>query len=258
MSSQGKVALIVLIFLLIVSVTLGGWLYWNLDKERQEKTALQEEANTLNIEKRKLEAKLSDSIRTNTDLAVKISDYQRRIEVLNADIGTEVKERQQALGEIDRLKVELTQAIDKSAMLEKKFDYASENIAKLQDKLVDLNSKLQEQQVRAKNVELGKIVVNSESRPEEASNKGAGNSSENSLIEGKVLVVNKEHNFVVINVGSKNNVELGDVFALQHNNQYLGDVKVEKVHDTMSAAGFLSNDIKDKVAEGDKAVFKSK
>ena len=47
-------------------------------------------------------------------------------------------------------------------------------------------------------------------------------------------------------------------FPIYHNNQYVGDVKVEKVHDAMSAAGFVSADIKDKISEGDKVVPKSK
>jgi hypothetical protein len=73
-----------------------------------------------------------------------------------------------------------------------------------------------------------------------------------------VLVVNKDYNFAVINLGSKDGVALGNEFAVYRNNKFIGDMKVEKVHDAMSAAGFSSGDMKDKVSEGDKVVQKAK
>jgi hypothetical protein len=76
--------------------------------------------------------------------------------------------------------------------------------------------------------------------------------------EGKVLVVNNDYNFIVINLGNKEGVEIGQLFSVYRGNKYIGDVKVEKVHDSMSAAGFVTPDIKDKVNEGDKVVRKNK
>jgi hypothetical protein len=76
--------------------------------------------------------------------------------------------------------------------------------------------------------------------------------------DGKVLVVNKDYNFAVLNMGSKDGVTIGNVFSIYHAGKYVGDVKVEKVHDSMAAAGFLAAGMRDKIAEGDKAVLKSK
>lgn len=73
---------------------------------------------------------------------------------------------------------------------------------------------------------------------------------------GKVLVVNKDYNFVVINLGAKDGVSIGDVFSVAHAGKYLGDVKVEKVHDTMAAAGFMTQGMRDKISEGDKVTLK--
>ena len=75
-------------------------------------------------------------------------------------------------------------------------------------------------------------------------------------VEGKVLVLNRDYNFAVISLGNRNGIVTGDVFAVFHNNAYLGDVKVEKTHDSMSAAGFLSDSVKNKVSEGDRVVKK--
>jgi len=41
-----------------------------------------------------------------------------------------------------------------------------------------------------------------------------------------------------------------------HGGKNIGEVKVEKVHDTMSAAGFVSPELKDKILEGDSVIQK--
>ena len=70
--------------------------------------------------------------------------------------------------------------------------------------------------------------------------------------------MNKEYNFVVISLGSKDGVVINDQFAVYHGDKYVGDVKVEKVQESMSAAGFVAEDIKNKVKEGDKVLKKVK
>ena len=73
-----------------------------------------------------------------------------------------------------------------------------------------------------------------------------------------MLVVNKDYNFAVINVGSKDGVRVGATFSVYHDAEYLGDVKIEKVHDSMAAAGFVTAALKNKIGEGDKVVQKKK
>lgn len=81
------------------------------------------------------------------------------------------------------------------------------------------------------------------------SNSGSG-------VQGKVLVINRDYNFAVINLGSKDGIKLGDIFSVYHNDTYIGDVKVEKIHDSMSAAGFSTLESGTKVGENDKVVLK--
>ncbi len=75
-------------------------------------------------------------------------------------------------------------------------------------------------------------------------------------LKGKVLTINKDYNFAIINLGSKDGVKLGDIFSVYHNDAYIGDVKVEKIHDSMSAAGFSSLESGTKVGENDTVVLK--
>lgn len=77
-------------------------------------------------------------------------------------------------------------------------------------------------------------------------------------LEGNIIVVNKEFNFAVINLGSKDGVIMGMEFEVYHNNSYIGDVKVEQLHDAVAAAGFLGQTMMAMAHEGDRVVTKMK
>lgn len=57
---------------------------------------------------------------------------------------------------------------------------------------------------------------------------------------GKVLAFHKEHAFVVVDLGSGNNLKLGDILSLYRNDKFIGKVQVEKVEERSAAAAILS------------------
>jgi hypothetical protein len=135
-----------------------------------------------------------------------------------------------------------------------------------------LESKVKDLEAKTQEIELGKIVVSPEPEPitppapvkktakapvktvkASAVKKPAAKTA---TLEGQVLVVNKEYSFAVINLGNKSGVQVNQVFSVYHNNRFIGDMKVEKVHDSMAAAGFLTSGLKFKINEGDKVVQK--
>ncbi len=140
--------------------------------------------------------------------------------------------------------------------MESKLKKAEEQLSSMEEKLKDLESKKVELESKekleaegqAEGVELGKILVG----PDKVKINVPDDSVLAKPAEGKVLVVNKEYNFAVISFGSKDGVKLGDLFSIYSGKKYIGDVKVEKLHDSMSAAGFMSEDIKNRVKEGDR------
>ena len=71
-------------------------------------------------------------------------------------------------------------------------------------------------------MELGKIVV--------------GENSD----KGRILSVDKESEFVICNLGSAQGLRLGDLLSVYREDQYLGDIKISRVQDEMSAADFVS------------------
>jgi peptidoglycan hydrolase CwlO-like protein len=238
---------IVLILVTVFSAAAGFYLF---QKERLKNIELQQRIEDLTLEKKRIEAELKGSRQSISELQTRLQEAKSKIEALNNDLQQEKIAKLEAQERIEALNAELNQQEAIRADLEKKLTDAGDEIRKAQSRLKELDSekialesRLKELEIKSQQqrVELGTIVVSPE-KP--------------ATLEGKVLVVNKDYNFVVINLGSKDGVSLGDAFSIYQDDQHIGEVKVEKVHEAMSAAGFVSDDIKDKVKEGDKVVQK--
>ncbi|MBF0569856.1 MAG: hypothetical protein HQL18_03680 [Candidatus Omnitrophica bacterium] len=88
-------------------------------------------------------------------------------------------------------------------------------------------------------VSLDRIVVTPDSAP-----------------EGRVLNVDSETEFLIFDLGAKNNVKEGDVMSVYRGKTYLGDVKASRVQEEMSAADFIPPLTSHKVRKGDQVVPK--
>jgi len=91
----------------------------------------------------------------------------------------------------------------------------------------------------SKEVELEPIVVSSSETP-----------------SGRVLSVDKENNFLILNLGEKDGVQPGFLMSIYRGNDYLGDVKVSRVQPEMSAADFIPPFSSQKVRKDDQVVAK--
>ncbi|MDP2922302.1 MAG: hypothetical protein Q8O30_01080 [Candidatus Omnitrophota bacterium] len=74
-----------------------------------------------------------------------------------------------------------------------------------------------------KSIELEKIVVKS--------TRG---------LTGNVLTLDKEHGLVGVNLGSANNLKLGDVLSVYRDDKFIGKVQVEKIEEKTSATVILT------------------
>ena len=74
-----------------------------------------------------------------------------------------------------------------------------------------------------KNIELEKIVIKTSTG-----------------LKGKILSYNKDNNFVVTDLGSQNNLKLGDILSVYRNDVFIGRIQIEKFEGTSSAAVVLS------------------
>ncbi|MCX5697790.1 MAG: hypothetical protein NTU54_07490 [Candidatus Omnitrophica bacterium] len=283
MAAKVKPSLLILIVLVLASVSLACSGFYLLQKERANSASLQKALDELKSLETLNEKKLAENQKAIDGLEEKLSGAKTQIASLNDDLGTEKAAKTAALKQVDELKAILEEQKKVKSDVEDKLIKAQDEAKKIKTELRDLENKksslekkITELEEKLKpGVELGTIVVNpetgmpqtspaaavtgtenmSEEKPMAAS--GAASASSQSP-EGKVLVVNKDYNFAVINLGSEDGVSIGNVFSIYHNNKYVGDVKVEKVHDSMAAAAFATPELKDKVSEGDKIVLKAK
>jgi len=280
MPEKPKIIIIAFILLIALSLAFAGSGFYLLQKEKVRSANLQEQLDSLKTKLTAAEARLEEYKRTISGLDAKLKDAQTNIDTLTATIDQETKAKQEALDQVRQLRADLEQQKQLRSDLEAKLQQIQKDTESTQAQLKDLNAQKeklqakikdleaqaqQAQAAQSKGVELGTIVVGSDAAAGKAPAKPADKPSAKQskqksapALKGKVLVVNKDYSFVVINLGNKEGVGVGNVFSLYHGNKYIGDVKVEKVHDSMSAADFGSPSMKDAVAEGDKVVLKAK
>lgn len=268
-SSKRKSPAVILVILIILSLSLAGITFYLLQKERTLNLKLQQELGDVTTRKDIAETKLQKAQEAISGLELKLKEAKTQIETLTSQWQQERVDKEEAQTQIEQIRVDLEQQRGLRQDLEKKLTRAQKDTENLQTQLKELESKKAELETKVKDleaksqgVELGKIVVGPETIKEEKPKKEKLSKelsvSSVSSIEGKILVINKDYNFAVINLGSKDRVEVGDEFLVYHKNKYIGDIKVEKVHDSMAACGFVSGDIKDKINEDDKVVQKTK
>lgn len=269
MREKAKVAIALLIILLLISLSSAGGLYYFLQKEHAQNLALQEELDDIKTRLKVTEAKLNDYEKIIAETETRLQEAKTQMEMLTRDLEQEKTAKQDALNRIEQLRIELENQKVLRSDLEKRITQAQKDIEKTQAQLKELESKKTELEIKlnelgakSESVELGTIMVTPEGAvPLEETSKAVlleKPKGKPAKTEGKILVINKENNFVVIDLGSKDGVALDNIFAIYHNNKYVGDVKVEKIHDSMSAAGLVSPKIKDKISEGDKVLLKTK
>lgn len=170
----------------------------------------------------------------------------------------------------------LSQLHDKAAAYEKSLKLNEAEIAKLngelkdyeglkadfeknlkagQKKIFDLENKLKEAE-KALALDAMKKAAHAEQeefdlRPVGPPLPGAEN-AEGAAVQGtQVMTVNRKFNFIVVNLGSKDGVKLGDTFNISRDGKAIGSANVEKIYDNFAAAAIVkeSQDIK----EGDSA-----
>lgn len=283
MTDKAKVFTIILIFLMAVSLGVSGMFFYSLQKEQTKNAALQHDLDDVSLRLKATEVKLEDSKRAIQAYEAKLKESSDQIDLLTKNLEQEKSSKEDALSQMQQVKADLDQQKNLRADLENKLTQAQETTKKmlaqlnsLETKKAELEVKIKDLEQKAQGVELGKIVVTPENaavpvvkaqekppvkkqdakKQDKISKKDKKEPVVIPPLEGKVLVVNKDYNFVVINLGSKDGVNIGDVFSISRNDNFIGDIKIEKVHDSMSAAGFLSDDAKALVNEGDKVVQK--
>ncbi len=265
---------IVLIFILLASCSAIGFFLYN--KEKQMRHSLENDLEVSHANEAKLQGDLKEIQRQLDILAAKNKEADNKINDLLADIDLKEEVNKQIQAENKNLKdsLELTKR-DKERARQDMND-TSVQLKKYQDQLQQEQGRSQELQERIK--ELEKVKSDIESKLSEAQalkpinqSPAAPQSGETPSVgmdldkivvnpqggvSGKVLSVDQETEFVVCNLGLKQGVKFGDMLSVYRGQEYLGDVKVSRVQEEMSAADIVPPFSSRKVRKNDVVVLK--
>ena len=286
MYRKGSILLPVLVVLFIISLSAAGGVFYLYQKEYAQNIKLQGQIVELENRQRITSNQLEESKKMATDLALKLQETKSKMDSLAGEFAVEKSAHAEASNKLEQLKMDLSQQKSLREDLENRLNQAQndskqikEQIKIMQEQKIALEEKIKNLEGGAGGVELGKVVVNPEvlqlandvaqAQPKMVNEKIDSSDTKVSKItkkeqsslakglEGKVMIVNKEFNFVVINLGSKDKVSVGDEFLVSRLGKPIGDLKVEKVHEFMSAAGFAGQ-LKDLIKENDLVTKKTK
>ena len=232
-------------------------------QERRNRQAKERELRQALIEKEDLKGRLQDV----QQAKVKMEQEIARVRIELTDSKNQLAEAvvaQQALSksvedretEISRLTGDLTQARNQAkeassqlSRIQSDHDAMKQRLADLERAKGELESKVLELSSKP-TVELDKVVVSGEPQPRlRETSSMAGHAAPPS--DGQVVVINREYDFIVMNLGRNHGLSIGQEFQVVRDSQVLGRVKVEKVYDELSAAAILPESQKDIIREGD-------
>ncbi|MDP2044139.1 MAG: hypothetical protein Q8K15_03100 [Candidatus Omnitrophota bacterium] len=280
MNRKATVSVIILIGLVIISLGLAAGASYFYQKEHAKSIQLQEQIDELNARQRVTEDKLEESKKLAMDFQLKLQAAKAQIDSLTGELAGEKTARQEASSKLEQVTADLEQQKASRQDLENKLNQSQDDSKKIKEQIKLIEQQKAELEAKIKSleptstVELGKVVVNNETSAIDAKAKARAEAKmkanqhpikvekkekapQAKSLEGKIVVVNKENNFVVLNLGSKDGVSMGDEFFVSRAGKTIGSVKVEKVHETMSAAGFTT-ELKDIISENDKVAQKAK
>lgn len=180
-------------------------------------TEVKTSVSSLQDKAERLAAQIADEKRAKEDAVAQLSEKSKEADELRANYESEKRERLSLQEQYEKIKKEFSSVQEQL----KTAKVANENLTK----------QLEELQAN-KEVQLDKIVV----KP------GVD-------AEGKVLVVNREFNFIVVAAGNNKGITPGVTFGIYRDKKLIGKAQVEKVYETMSAANIMPDSAE--IREGD-------
>ncbi|MFC1704147.1 hypothetical protein ACFL1E_05130 [Candidatus Omnitrophota bacterium] len=241
-----KAASKIITVLAILFFLLFGASIYLLKVEMDKRIMVEKTLEDMELAKKQLEKDMDAAQRMVSQLKDKYKEASLKSEGLMKDLTIAQEDVDMLTSENTELKESLRNEFSAKEQTEQILAEAQNELSALQEQLKkieqskeELNSQLQEIQGDIEyDVALDTIVVKPDEIP-------------SGIPEGSVAVVNKAYNFIVINLGFKDNIKPGLIFTVFQKNRPIGDVVVEKVEESLSVANFLDEQIKSKVREGD-------
>jgi predicted RNase H-like nuclease (RuvC/YqgF family) len=246
MSKTFKIVLALLLMASITSAVMAVFAFIGKEREYMKRLLVEDKLAATLKEKRRIEKEIEDSKKAAQKAEAKVSALQADIEKAaqqveeeqqkNKTMASDLADKKQALETLEKnLEKEKQEKLSISKKLEDvQFDYekVKKEITRIKNENTMLEGRISD--LKEKSVDLDRIVVKPESNV-----MGGSKTPARELLRGRVLVVNKEYNFIVIDVGQNDGVEKGIVIEIREGTELLGRGEIDKVYETMSSATLL-------------------
>jgi predicted RNase H-like nuclease (RuvC/YqgF family) len=211
-----------------------------LTKATQAKGQLEEELGRVRSDLTASQDKLAQATKAQEELSKSLDERQEALTKLTKDVTTLRSERDDASTKLQDLSSE-------REALQRRLTDLEQAKGELEAKVMELSEQ--------PTVELDRITV-AGAHPPAGGSAGtvqpvsAAIARPSSASDGQVVVINREYDFIVLNMGKNPRLSVGPGFRVR-DSQVLGKVKVEKVYDELSAAALLPGSQKENIREGD-------
>jgi hypothetical protein len=222
----------------------------NLQLAESENVDLKGRIETVQQDKARLEEDLAGSQREVSQARAELTESMKAQETLTRSIEDREREIARLTKDLEQTQTESSKVNNQIAKLQNERDEARRQLTELERAKTDLESKLMA--AEEPTVELDRVLVS-----------GTGDGAASGTVlpasavpgmpgaDGQVVVINREYDFIVMNLGRNHGIAVGQEFQIGRGGEVLGRVKVEKVYDELSAAAILPDSKKSSIREGD-------
>ncbi|MDP8264397.1 MAG: hypothetical protein P9M12_02820 [Candidatus Aceula lacicola] len=272
MNKVGKTSTIFLVVFSILLLSLTAISIFFFQKEREMRKDTQAKLETSEQEGAKMSEQLEVSVAKNTLFEERLKEADEKINGLLDDVDLEKalkeeikKENLVLKTDVDSLSEEKNQFQEEAIALREKTSLLDQELSASKDLRKELTEKLKEREERIKSleegteqtkVELDKIVITPGDVAESVATRKEVIDELPQVIEGQILKVNNENNFVIINLGQTSNLQDDAVVEIYRGKSLLGEARVTRVQATMSVVDILPPLLASKLKVNDKVVVK--
>lgn len=224
------------IFIVCIMTASSVPFYKQREQEMERARSMQEKMQAISAERIIIAKKMKETTEKEEILQAELDKHNQEIRVIQAGISETLAEKEGLDDKLsqkrkvvskleDRLDLTLRQESELETQLDNaKSDYQEtvDEIQSLRGEKVALEEKIKSRIPPPKGVELKKIVVKL-----------------TPPVEGKILEVNKEYDFVVIDLGVGDNIKNGDLFNIYRQGQLIARAVAENIYEEMSSVMVL-------------------
>lgn len=273
-NSSGKVLTVFLVIIAVLLISLTAISIFFFQKELEKRKLLEMILEKTKANEQKLEADLKTIKKENFLLQEKNKEADDRINNLLDELELQEGLREEVKKENVTLKEQLSKSAQANEALQKKIEEGGtfqQEISDLKAKLAaetNLKSQLEQQnkdlqdKVAGLEQSFGK-EFSSKPKPSKELKEAQQKVDLEKIVvvpkqvpDGRILSVDTDTEFVIVNLGQKDGLSMGNILSVYRGKEYLGDIKITRVQPEMSAADLIPPFSSRLVRKNDQVVFK--